>query len=141
MNKPITILIIDSHISVRSGLQALIETAPGMSVIGDAYNCETAVYLAHIHRPKVIILDIETHRRDGMDMLRAVRRASPNSKILILTDIINSGEIQEAMDEGAHGYLLKDPLSADIASAIHDIMDGKLILHDAVANILAEAPS
>ncbi|MDX1417232.1 MAG: response regulator transcription factor [Candidatus Promineifilaceae bacterium] len=141
MNRNITILIIDSHPSVRSGLQALIETSPGMSVIGDTYSCESAVYLAHMHRPNVIILDTKTNQRDGIGMLRAVRRASPQSKILVLTDNINSTAIEQAIAEGAHGYLLKDPLSADIAAAIHDILDGKLILHDAVANILAEVPS
>lgn len=138
MRSKITILIIDSHSSVRSGLQALIETAPDMSVIGGTHNCETAVNLARRYCPDVVILDTDTNQRDGIGMMRAIKRASPQSKILILTDNINSRQIQQAIEEGACGYLLKDPISADITSAIYEILDGKVILHDAIAKILQE---
>lgn len=138
MDEPITILIIDSHSSVRSGLQALIGTVPNMLVIGDTNDCETAVNLAYTYRPDIIILDTNSNRHDGIGIMRAVRRASADSKILILTDDVNSGAILRAIEEGARGYLLKDPLSADIASAVYDIMAGKVILHYAVAKILKE---
>lgn len=139
MDEQITILIVDNHQSVRSGLRALIETVPGMGVIGDTYDCETAVALAYDQKPKVIILDMMPSGKNGIGIMRAVRRASPTSKILILTDNDNSEVILSAIQEGARGYLLKDPLSADIALAIRDIMDGKLILHYGVAKILKES--
>jgi DNA-binding NarL/FixJ family response regulator len=138
MKDLITILIVDSHPSVRSGLRALIETVPGMEVIGDTNNCETAVAIAHTFKPEIVILDTMPAWQNGIGIIRALRRASPESKILILTDNDNSVVIVRAIQEGARGYLLKDPLSADIASAIYDILDGKLVLHYGVAKILKE---
>ncbi len=138
MTDIITILIVDSHAAVRSGLRALIETVPEMMVIGDTHDVETAVFLAQNFHPDIIILDMMSENQNGIDILRTVRRASYESKILILTDNNNSDEILNAVQAGARGYLLKDPLSADIASAIHDIMAGKLILHYGIAKIIGE---
>ena len=138
MSDAISILLIDSHPSVRSGLRALIETVPGMEVVGDSNNRETAVALALRHHPDIIILDMMPPGQNGLGIMRAVRSASPNSKFLILTDNGNSNAILHAVEEGASGYLLKDPLSADIASAVRDIMDGKFVFHYGVARVLRE---
>jgi len=138
MNDTFTILIVDSHPSVRSGLRALLKTAPDMEVIGDTHDCETAVNMAYMFHPDIIILDMMAPRRNGIGIMRAVRRASPESKILVLTDNDNTDQVLNAINEGARGYLLKDPLSADIASAIRDVLDGKLIVHYRAAQMLKD---
>jgi NarL family two-component system response regulator LiaR len=134
-----TILIVDSHPSVRSGLRALIKTTPDMKVIGEAHDCVSAVQTAHNLSPDIIILDMMSTARNGLTIVRALRQASPHSQILILTDYDGSEQILDVIREGARGYLLKDPLSTDIASAIREVLAGKLIIHRGLAHTFENA--
>ena len=136
LRKKNTILIVDEHPSVRSGLSALIETVPDMDVIGDAYDCSSAVHAANRLKPDVIILDMMSASRNGIGIVRELRRASPHSQILILTDYDSSDQVLDIIQAGVRGYLLKDPLSADIASAIRNILNGKVIIHRDIARSL-----
>jgi NarL family two-component system response regulator LiaR len=131
-----TILIIDRHPSVRNGLRALFATTPDMKVIGDAHNCFSAVQAAQNLNPDIIILDMMSSGRNGHSIVRALRQASPHSQILILTDYDGSDQILKVIREGARGYLLKDPLSTDITSAVREVLNGKLIIHRGLANTI-----
>jgi len=133
-----TILIVDRHPSVRGGLRALFETDPDMEVVGDACDYMTAVEAAQDLEPNIIILDLMSAGRNGLGIIRALRHASPSSQILILTDYDGTDQIFDIVQEGVSGYLLKDPLSADIASAIRNILDGNLIIHRDIARSLTK---
>ena len=135
-----TILIVDDHPSVRNGLRALIETASDMVVVGDAYDCETAVQMAYTLQPDVIILDMMSTSQDGIGMVRAVRRSSPRSQILILTDHERSDQVLDVFREGVRGYLLKDTLSANLTAAIRSVLEGKMIIHRGIAHSVCDAP-
>ena len=134
-----TILIIDAHPSVRNALRALIETESDIVVVGDGYDFESAVKMAHTLQPDVIILDMMSASKDGIGMVRAVRRSSPKSQIIILTDHDYSNRVVDVLREGVRGFLLKDPLSADIIAAIRGVLDGKIIIHREVANAIPGA--
>jgi DNA-binding NarL/FixJ family response regulator len=132
-----TILIVDNYPSVRNGLRALIETASDMVVVGDAYDCATAVQLAYTLQPDVIILDMMSASQDGIGIVRAIRRSSPRSQILILTGHERCDQVEDIFREGVRGYLLKDPLAANITAAIHAVLDGKLIIHRGIAHAVS----
>ncbi|NCF67948.1 MAG: response regulator [Chloroflexi bacterium] len=134
-----TILIIDAHPSVRNALRALIETESDIVVVGDGHDFESAVKMAHTLQPDVIILDMMSASKDGIGMVRAVRRSSPKSQIIILTDHDYSNRVVDVFREGVRGFLLKDPLSADIIAAIRGVLDGKIIIHREVANAIPGA--
>ena len=134
-----TILIVDDHATVRNGLRALIETASDMVVIGEAYDCATAVELAHTLQPDIIILDMMSVSQDGIANVRALRRSAPRSQILILTGYERCDQVADVFREGVRGYLLKDPLSANITAAIRSVIDGKIIIHHGIAHAILTA--
>lgn len=138
MPKRNTILIVDGHPSVRGGLRALFETDPDMEVVGDAHDDLTAIEAAYKLNPTIIILDMMVSSHNQLGIVRALRQSSPDSQILILTDYDGSDLVLDVVHEGARGYLLKDPLSANIASAIRNMLDGNLIIHRDIARSLSE---
>ena len=139
MPKITTVLIVDEHPSVRDGLRALISAAPDMVVVGEAGAGESAADQARQWQPDVIVLDLMSAERGSIDKIRVVRRASPDSQVIVLTDYEGADQVLDVVSEGVRGYLLKDPLSAEIASVIRSVVDGKVIIHRGVIKPFLDA--
>ncbi len=139
MNNPIKVLIVDDYAVVRHGLMALIDTAPGMVVVGEADDGLKAVQQAQHLRPDVIVMDLMMPGLDGIGAVAAIKQASPLSHILILTNFGEPHQVRDALRAGVHGYLLKDAVLTDVVKAIRDVHQGKLALHPSITHILIEA--
>ncbi len=139
MNDPIKILIVDDYAVVRHGLRALIDTASGMVVVGEADDGLTAVQQAQHLRPDVIVMDLIMPGLDGIGAVSAIKQASPFSHILILSNFGEAQQVRDALRAGVHGYLLKDAVLTDVVKAIRDVHQGKLALHPSITHILIEA--
>ena len=139
MNNPIKILIVDDYAVVRHGLMALIDTAPGMVVVGEAEDGLTAVQQAQRLHPDVIVMDLSMPGLDGIGAIEAIKQASPHSHILILTNFGEAPQVRNALRAGVRGYLLKDAILTDVVEAIRDVHNGKLALHPSITHILIEA--
>ena len=110
MTEPIRVLIADDEALVRGGFRVLIETEPGMVVVGEAGDGATAVDLARETHPDVVLMDI---RMPGVDGLRATREiaADPDLAgvhVLILTTFDHDEYVIEAVGAGAAGFLIKN---------------------------------
>jgi DNA-binding NarL/FixJ family response regulator len=134
-----TVLVVDEHPSVRDGLRALISAAPDMAVVGEASEGEEAVEAARQWQPDVIVLDLMSAEQGSIDTIRAMRRASPDSQVIVLTDYEGADQVLDVVSEGVRGYLLKDPLSAEIASVIRNVVNGKVIIHRGVIQPFLDA--
>ncbi len=135
MPKPecIRILIADDHAIVREGLRALIETEPGMVLVGEAADGEEAVRQHQALRPDVTLLDLVMPRQDGLDALMEIRKIDSEARILILTSFAEDERVFPAIMGGALGYLLKDASPQELLKAIRDVARGEPSLHPAIA--------
>lgn len=129
----IRILIADDHAIVREGLRALIETEPGMELVGEAADGAEAVDLYQALEPDVMLLDLVMPREGGLDALSRIRKLDPKARILVLSSFAEDEQVFPAIMAGALGYLLKDTSPQDLLKAIRDVAHGEVTLHPAIA--------
>jgi two-component system, NarL family, response regulator LiaR len=132
MSKTIRILVVDDHIVVRRGLIAMLETEPGMQIIGEAANGDEAVKQARKLIPDVILMDLVMPVMDGIEATRQIKQDMPSINILVLTSFSTNDKVIPSLNAGAIGYLLKDSSPTDLVRAIHQVSQGEGSLHPAV---------
>ena len=134
-----TVLLVDDHRMVRTGLAALLETAEGIEVVGQAADGEEAVRLAVQTRPDVVLMDLSMPVVDGVEATRRVLAELPDTKIVVLTSFSDRERVAEALRAGAVGYLLKDCEPDELRSAIRAAAAGHVPLDPRVARVLLPA--
>ena len=122
--KKTRILLVDDHAVVRMGLSAIINLQADLKVCGEAENGETAVRLAAELKPDVVVMDFSLPGMDGAEATAAVLKASPSSKVLILTSFGTSSDLARAMAAGAVGAVTKNLSNDALSSAIRDTARG-----------------
>lgn len=136
MSEQINILITDDHAVVREGLRTLIETEPGMSVVGEAADGREAVQQALALKPDVILLDMVMPNSDGLSAITAIKKEQPDAKILVLTSFADDDKVFPAIKAGALGYLLKNSSPQRLLRAIRDVYQGEPSMSPDVAKKL-----
>lgn len=128
----ISLVLIDDSEVVRAGLRALLSSEPSIEIIGEAANVAAGVETAARLRPNVVLLDIRLPDGTGFDACRQILKRSVDTRVLILTSIVDDSMVDEAIRSGAHGYLLKEIDGRGLMNAIRDVAAGKSILDPAV---------
>jgi two-component system response regulator DevR len=128
----IRVLLVDDSEMVRTGLRTLLGIEPSIELVGEAATVATGVEAAARLKPDVILLDIRLPDGTGIDACRQIRRRSPESRVLMVTSVIDDGVVNEAISAGAHGYLLKEIDGRGLVNAVRDVAAGKSILDPAV---------
>ncbi len=133
MNAAIGVLIVDDHDIVREGLCAMLESKPGIQVIGEAADGEEAVERALALRPDVILMDLQMPRKNGISAIHDIIARQPQAHILVLSNFSDDAQIVESMRAGAIGYLLKTAKVDELVNAIHRVHAGETPLNPLVA--------
>jgi two-component system response regulator DevR len=128
----IRVLIVDDSEMVRMGLRSLLGVEPSMEIVGEAANVATAIESAGRLKPDVTLLDIRLPDGSGTDACRQILRLSPDTRVLMVTSVIDDAIVDEAIRAGAHGYLLKEIDGRGLVNAIRDVAAGNSILDPAV---------
>jgi len=136
--KKLRILLADDHYLMRMGLKSLIATEPGMDVIGEAGDGETAVKMARELKPDVIVMDLMMPAMTGAQATAAIRAELPDTRILVLTTYGTSQELLDALDNGADGVLLKDTATDDLTDAIRRTAEGEKIVPESIAQLVED---
>jgi len=129
----ISVLIVDDHAVVRQGIRTFLETAPDLKVIGAAEGGAEAVRLAAEFKPDVALVDLVMPGMDGVETTRAIRAASPSTRVIIFTSFHEDEHIFPAIRAGALSYLTKEAAPNEIADAIRKAARGEAVLEARVA--------
>lgn len=129
----IRVLIVDDHALFREGIRRLLEDSDIACVVGEAPDGTTAVQQARDLEPDVVLMDISMPGMNGIEATRRILEAMPAARVLILTIHDNERYIQQILEAGAAGYLLKDTPCDDFLSAIQAVHRGDSYLSPAVS--------
>jgi DNA-binding NarL/FixJ family response regulator len=136
------VLVADDQVLIRAGLVALLRAAPGIEVVGEAADGETAVRLAARTRPQVIIMDIRMPGAGGIAATREILAAADDDdrpRVLVLTTFDLDEYVYEALRVGASGFLLKDSPPERLLNAVAAVAGGDLLFAPSVVRGLVEA--
>lgn len=132
------VLVADDHPVVRHGLVALIDHQADMCVVAEAGNGREAVEQYAALQPDVVLMDLRMPELDGVEAITAIRAASPQARIVVLTTYDSDEDIYRGLRAGAQGYLLKDAPAGELLSAIRSVAAGQKRIPAEVAAKLAE---
>jgi DNA-binding NarL/FixJ family response regulator len=133
MVSKLRVLLADDHNVVRAGLRALVDGQADMEVVGEAADGEAACRLARELRPDVAVLDISMPVMGGAQAAARIRREGPEVKVLALTVHEDRGYLQQLLQAGASGYLLKRAAADDLIHAIRTVARGGTFLDPSLA--------
>jgi DNA-binding NarL/FixJ family response regulator len=136
---PVRILIADDHHVVRTGLRALLESKAGWQVCAEATNGREAVEQAGQLKPDVAVLDIGMPLLNGVEATRQIRKLSPQTEVLILTMHDSELLVQEVLEAGAHGYILKDDADRNLIAAVDALRRHKPFLSPRVSEAVRKS--
>jgi len=136
MMEEIRILIVDDHAIVREGQRALIDTEPGMTLVGEAINGLEAIELARTLSPDVIFMDLFMPEMGGVEAIEAIKAENPEARILVLTSFAEDEKVFAAVKAGASGYLLKDATPDEFLTAVRQVNRGEPAMNPVIANKL-----
>jgi len=135
---PFRILLADDHEVVRTGLRALLEEQSGWEVIAEAVDGRDAVEKASKLKPDVVVIDIAMPSLNGLEAVRQIIKAVPDTKVLVLTMYDSDPLIQQVLQAGARGYLLKSDAGRDLVSAIDALRRNKTFFTPKVSQMVLE---
>ena len=124
------IFIADDHGLLRAGLRSMLKNEQGMEVVGEAADgAETVTLCAHL-KPDIVLADISMPGLTGIEVAQQLSRTLPGTRVLILTMHEDAGLLQEALQAGASGYLIKRAAEADLIHAIQTVARGEIYVHE-----------
>lgn len=132
-----TILLIDDHPMLRSGVRQLIGMDPGLTVVAEAAGGEQGLLLAETLDPDLILLDLTMPGMSGLDTLDRLRRLPLSGRIVVFSVSDHEDDVITALKRGADGYLLKDMEPEDLLVAIRQAAVGRMVLSEALMPVLA----
>lgn len=119
-----TIVIAEDHHAVRHGLRLLLDAQKGLSVVGEASDCDELVSVVQELKPDVLLLDVLLGNENSLFSLSRVLRESARTRVIVLSMYPNEVYVLDALRNGASGYVLKTADSAEVVEAIKTVLVG-----------------
>jgi len=134
--KPITVLLADDHAVVREGLRILLDAEADIEVVGEAETGRQAVELTRKLLPAVVVMDIAMPLLNGLEATRQILKALPATRILILSAHGDDAYVEQVIELGAAGYLIKQTSAVVLAKGIREAHKGKNFFSPSIARRL-----
>ena len=133
MANKLRLLIAEDHETVREGLRLIVESQSDMEVVGEAGDGREAIRLAEELKPDIVLMDVSMPELNGLLAAAKLKRTMPDVKILTLTRHTDEAYLQELLQAGVSGYVLKQSASAELLRAVRAIAAGGSYLDPAIA--------
>jgi two-component system, NarL family, response regulator NreC len=132
----VRILLADDHGIVRRGMRSLLDSEPGVEVVGEAANGREALKLLETLRPEMAILDVAMPMLNGIEVTAQAMKAFPELKVIILSMYADESYVVRALTAGARAYLLKEATEEDLLPAVRAVRGGRSFFSPAISSIL-----
>ena len=126
------IFLAEDHETIRAGLKLLVDSQPDMEIIGEADNGRAAVQLVQQLLPDVVVMDVSMPELNGLQATKKLTQKCPQVKVLALTRHTDEGYLQQLLQAGASGYVLKQSKPTELLRAIRFIAEGQTYLDPAI---------
>ena len=130
------ILVVDDHDVVRQGLRALLENHSGWEVCGEAATGPEALDKSQTLKPDVVVLDVAIPELNGLEVGRRIRKARPETQLLMLTMYESEDLVSEVLKLGARGFILKSDAGRDLVAAVEALSQHRPYFTSRVARLL-----
>lgn len=131
-------LLADDHQLMREGLRSLVENTEGLKVVGEATNGRMAVKKVEELSPNVVVMDVSMPELNGIEATKQIREVSPNTRVIGLSMHSDRQYVGKMLEEGAHGYLLKEGAFEELETAINTVTNGRTYLSPRIADVVIE---
>jgi len=138
-SQPIRVMLVDDHTMVRRGLATFLEVFDDLELAGEAADGEEAIELCGRLLPDVVLMDLAMPEMDGVTATRVIRQRFPEVQVIALTSFKEAELIQNALQAGAIGYLLKDVTADELDQAIRAAHSGQATLAPAALQAMVHA--
>lgn len=136
--KPIRILLVDDHAVVRSGVRFVLEKQPGWEICGEAQTGREGVASALALKPDIVIQDVTLPELSGMEALRQIKKALPDTEVIMFTAHEMEDLVHQVFDAGARSYLLKTDDPCHLLDAVRAAAEHKAYLTPRVSEIILQ---
>ena len=121
----IRVLLVDDHAVIRSALRLRLEQEDGIEPVGEAGTAEQAITRARVYKPDVVLLDLLLPRKTGYEAIPEILKASPETRILVVSSQTGPSSVRQAISAGAHGYVPKRASDTELIEAIRRVAAGE----------------
>lgn len=136
MTNKIKIIIADDHPMMRSGVKSVLLNDPQIAITAEAKDGEEAYNYIIKHQPDIALIDVEMPKMTGLEIARRIAAENIKTKIIFLTMYKEEDMFNEAMDAGAHGYVLKENAVEDVLESVKTVSEGRYYLSPLISNYL-----
>jgi DNA-binding NarL/FixJ family response regulator len=134
MKDKVSIIIADDHRIFRKGLKSLLSEKEQIQVMAEADDGDEALEMARKYKPKIVIMDIGMPKMDGIEATRQIRERLPETEVIILSMHAKKAYIDQVLQAGAKGYVLKDSDEENLIAAINTVYNGGFYLDSPIAD-------
>jgi DNA-binding NarL/FixJ family response regulator len=124
-DRQIKVLCVDDHPIVREGIVSIIEGDSDLKIVGEAETAQQAIAAFHAWKPDVTVIDLRLPDRDGVDVIRELRKDFPKSRFIVLTSAEGDIDIRRALEAGAQAYLIKGVVRTELRQVIKTVHSGE----------------
>jgi DNA-binding NarL/FixJ family response regulator len=133
VEQDLRVIVADDHPVYREGLAMVLDSLPGVSVVGEAGDGTEAVALTEELRPDVVLMDLSMPGLSGIEATRRIVADSPGVHVLVLSMHEGADSVVAALRAGARGYLVKGATKVEVARALQDVASGAAVFGEGVA--------
>ena len=135
----IRIMLVDDHTMVREALRTVLEQDSGMQVVAEVGDGETALRMAEELAPDVVVMDIALPGQSGIEITRRLLATHPEIKVLALSTYLDRRIVQQMLDAGARGYIVKSAAGAELKQGIRSVVEGRSYLCPQVTSLVTDS--
>jgi DNA-binding NarL/FixJ family response regulator len=132
----VRLFLVDDHPLVRDGLRARLDPLPGLEIVGESGSAAEALTLIERLQPDLVLADVGMKDMNGIELAALLQQRQPAVRVVMLSMYDNPEYVQQALQAGARGYVLKDAPAAEIVAAIDAVSAGGTFLSPAVSQRL-----